>query len=415
MTASAPDLSHDPVSEPRSEPRRRIADDGLVPFRIQIPDAALDDLKDRLARTRWPVESPGTGWERGVPTGYLRGLAEYWRTGYDWRRHEARLNEHPQFTTVIDGQTIHFYHVRSRERNAKPLLLIHGWPGSVVEFTEVIGPLTDPRAHGGDASDAFDLVIPSIPGHGFSMPLAAAGWTHQRIARAFTDLMRRVGYERYGVQGGDAGSFIAPWLGRYEPGRVAGVHVNAYVQLPSMLQMLLALVISSKAERARLELFKHYYKEMMGYAQIQGTRPKTLTFGLNDSPVGQLAWIVEKFQEWTDPASALPEDAIDRDTILTNVSLYWFTGTAGSSANLYYETLHDPDFKKKPPRCQVPTGVLVSTEDVTIRRWAEREANIVRFTELDHGGHFAAMEAPRAFVDDVRQFFRGIPFADTRH
>jgi pimeloyl-ACP methyl ester carboxylesterase len=359
-------------------------------------------------RTRWPAEGPGEGWSRGVPSEYLRELSAYWLTEYDWREHEDRFNRYTQYITSIDGQTLHFLRVRSPEPAARPLMLIHGWPGSFVEFTDVIGPLSDPRAHGGDPEDAFELVIPSIPGHGFSMPLTQTGWTHQRIAGAFVKLMSLLGFERYGVQGGDAGAAIAPWLGRLDPEHVAGVHTNALVQIPSFIQLMLAPLISSRAEKKRLELFRHYYKEMMGYAQIQGTRPKTLGYGLNDSPVGQLAWIVEKFQEWTDPSAALPEDAVAVDKILTNVSLYWFTGTAGSSANLYYETLHDPALKQRPPRSRVPTGVLVSTEDVTIRRWAARENDIVHWTELDHGGHFAALEAPEAFVRDVRKFFREI-------
>jgi pimeloyl-ACP methyl ester carboxylesterase len=410
MTALAHDLNLDKLPEPKFTAEPQQGHD-FSPFRIQVPDAALEDLKARLARTRWPVEAPGAGWSRGVPTDYLKRLTEYWQTSYDFRRHEAELNQYPQATTVIDGQTIHFIHVRARVTNAKPLLLIHGWPGSVVEFMDVIAPLSDPLAHGAAAEGAFELVIPSIPGHGFSMPLNREGWTSQRIAAAFNQLMRRLGYLRYGVQGGDAGAFIAPWMGRLDPSHVAGVHVNALVQLPSVPRMILGSVVATKAERVRLQRFKHYYEEMMGYAQIQGTRPKTLSFGLNDSPVGQLAWIVEKFKEWVDPAAELPEDAVDRDRILTNASLYWFTGSAGSAANLYYETVHDPSFKKSPPRNVVPTGVLVSTQDVTIRRWAERENNVVHWTELDHGGHFAALEAPRAFVKDVREFFRSIPFA----
>jgi pimeloyl-ACP methyl ester carboxylesterase len=381
---------------------------GLRPFRIDISEAAIRDLEERLIRTRWPAEGPGEGWTRGVPSEYLRELSAYWLTEYDWREHEDRFNRYPQYTISIDGQTLHFLRVPSAEPAARPLMLIHGWPGSFVEFTDVIDPLSNPRGHGGDPQDAFELIIPSIPGHGFSMPLTQAGWTHQRIAGAFVKLMSFLGYERYGVQGGDAGSAIAPWLGRLDPSRVAGVHTNALVQLPSLLQLMLAPLISSKAEKQRLQLFKHYFKEMMGYAQIQGTRPKTLAYGLNDSPVGQLAWIVEKFKEWTDPSAALPEDAVAIDKILTNVSLYWFTGSAGSSANLYYETLHDPRLKKRPPKSRVPTGVLVSTEDVTIRRWAARENDIVHWTELDHGGHFAALEAPEAFVRDVRKFFRGV-------
>ena len=379
----------------------------LIPFRIAISQEAVDDLKARLAHTRWPNPSPGEGWSRGVPTDYLKGLVDYWQTGYDWRAHEARLNEHPQFTTTIDGQTIHFLHVRSPEPGALPLMLIHGWPGSIVEFMDLIGPLSDPRAHGGDPADAFHLVIPSVPGHGFSMPLTAPGWTHHRIANAFTQLMGRLGYTRYGVQGGDLGSNVAPEMGRIDPAHMVGVHVNALVQIPTMLQIMTGLAFMSKAERVRLARFKNFRDDMMGYVHIQGTRPKTLAYGLSDSPVGQLAWIMEKFKEWIDPAAALPEDAISRDHLLTNASLYWFTGSAGSSANLYYETLHEANAMKPKARNTVPTGVAVSLkQDVTIRPWADRENNIVHWTEFDHGGHFAALEAPKFLVADVQEFFR---------
>jgi epoxide hydrolase len=385
---------------------------GIRPFRIEVPQAAVDDLKERLANSRWPDESPGEGWSRGVPMVYLEGLAKYWQTQYDWRDHEAKLNEYPQFTTTIEGQTVHFLHVRSPEPDATPLMLIHGWPGSVVEFLDVIGPLSDPRAHGGDPADAFHLVIPSIPGHGFSRPLSAAGWTPHHIAQAFTELMSRLGYQRYGVQGGDQGAFIAPEMGRIDPAHIVGVHVNSLVQIPTVVQIMVGLVVMSKAERVRLKRFKHFNDDMRGYDHIQATRPKTLAYGLTDSPVGQLAWIVEKFKEWVDPAAALPEDAISRDHILTNVSLYWFSGTAGSSANLYYETLHDPAVKKRKLRNKVPTGVYVSlTQDVTIRRWAERENNIVRWTEFDHGGHFAALEGPESFARDVSEFFHSLRVA----
>jgi epoxide hydrolase len=384
-------------------------DTEILPFRVAVPQADLADLHERLANTRWPDESPGVGWSRGVPTNYLKELAEYWQTTYDWRRHETKLNAHPQFTTTIDGQNLHFLHVRSPEPDATPLMLIHGWPGSVVEFLDLIGPLSDPRAHGGDPADAFHLVIPSIPGHAFSRPLSASGWTTQRIAKAFTELMGRLGYGRYGVQGGDWGAFIAPDMGRVDPAHIIGVHVNALVQIPSMLDIMVGLVVMTKPERARLARFKNFNDDMRGYDHIQATRPKTLGFGLTDSPVGQLAWIVEKFKEWVDPAAKLPEDAIDRDHLLTNVSLYWFTGTAGSSANLYYETLHDPKAKERRPRNTVPTGVAVSsTQDVTIRRWAERENNIVHWTEFEHGGHFAALEVPEFLVEDMRQFFRKV-------
>ena len=380
-------------------------EDGIRPFRIEVAEAALDDLRERLARTRWPAEPEGVGWSRGVPVGYLRELAEYWRAAYDWRKHEARLNQLPQFTTTIDGANIHFIHVRSPEPDATPLLLIHGWPGSVVEFLDLVGPLTDPRAHGGDPADAFHVVVPSIPGHGFSGPLAEPGWSHVRIAEAWTRLMARLGYDRYGVQGGDVGAFQAPLVGRLAPDHVIGVHVNALVTFPSGDPA--ELTDLTEAEQQRLARMRNFQDDMMGYSHIQGTRPQTLAYALTDSPAGQLAWIVEKFKEWTDPAAELPEDAVDRDHLLTNVSIYWFTATAGSSANLYYETYHDPSMFAPTERGTVPTGVAVSlTQDVAVRRLAERDHNVVRWSEFERGGHFAAMEAPEFLVGDVRSFFR---------
>jgi pimeloyl-ACP methyl ester carboxylesterase len=379
----------------------------IQPFRIDIAETAIDDLNDRLARTRWPSELADIGWSRGVPVDYVKGLAEHWRTGYDWRAHETRLNAFPQFRTTIDRQTIHFLHVQSPEPNATPLLLIHGWPGSFVELLELIEPLTDPAAHGGDSADAFHVVIPSVPGFGFSTPLSEVGWTHGRIAKAFTELMARLGYRRYGVQGGDIGAFEAPLMGQLDPEHVIGVHVNALVTFPSGDPAELEGL--SEAEQERLARFQNFEQDMSGYMSIQGTRPQTLAHGLADSPAGQLAWIVEKFKEWTDPSAALPEDAVDRDHLLTNVSIYWFTNTAGSSANLYYETYHDPSLFAPRERGTVPTGVAVSTtQDVAIRRLAERDHNIVHWTEFDKGGHFAAMENPEFLVKDVRAFFRGL-------
>jgi epoxide hydrolase len=376
----------------------------IKPFTIAIPQADLDDLHDRLARTRWPDELPGVGWSRGVPVDYLKGLADYWANGYDWRKAEARLNQLPQFTTEIDGQTIHFLHVRSPEPNALPLMLIHGWPGSFVEFLDVIDPLTNPRADGGDAADAFHLVIPSIPGHGFSTPLSQPGWTHERIAKAFTALMARLGYDRYGVQGGDAGAFIAPAMGRLDPEHLIGIHVNALVTFPTGDPSELADL--SAAEQERLARLNNFQNDMMGYAYIHGTRPQTLAYSLTDSPSGQLAWIVEKFKEWTDAAAELPEDAVERDHMLTDISLYWFTGTAGSSANLYYEGFHDPNAWAPKARGTVPTGVAVAlSADVAIRHLAERDHNIVHWSEFERGGHFFAMEAPKALIDDMRLFF----------
>ncbi|WP_437913694.1 epoxide hydrolase family protein [Sorangium sp. So ce302] len=379
-------------------------DSEIHPFRIDIPQADIDDLRERLARTRWPAQLPGGDWVRGVPVAYLQRLAAHWQRQYDWRRCEAHWNSRPQFTTRIDGQTIHFVHLRSPEPDAQPLLLLHGWPGSFAEFDRVVDALSDPRRHGCDPSQAFHLVIPSIPGHGFSMPLADAGWNHGRCARALAALMQRLGYTRYGVQGGDVGAFIAAELGRIDSEHVRGVHCNALVTFPSGDPAELEGLTAS--EQQRLERLQNFRDRMMGFAHIQGTRPQTLSYGLHDSPVGQLAWIVEKFKEWTDPAAALPEDAVGLDALLDNVSLYWFTGTSGPSANLYYEAFNDPSGWAPKPRGTVPMAVAVSlTQDVAVRRLAERDHHIVRWTELARGGHFLATETPTALAADLREFF----------
>jgi len=377
-------------------------------FQIHIPQADLDDLADRLARTRWPASLPGAAWERGVPVDYLRELAGYWRESFDWRAAEARLNSYPQYTTLIDGQKIHFLHVKSPEPNATPLLLLHGWPGSIVEFTRVIGPLSDPRGHGAAAAPSFDLVIPSLPGFGFSGTPTEPGWGPKRMAGAFAELMHRLGYERYGAQGGDYGAFVAPDLGRVDSEHVIGIHVNAatmgfipFGDIPEDDQATFTPV-----EKERLQRMQNYLSEGSGYAQIQSTRPQTLSYGLTDSPAGQLAWIVEKFKEWTSSSHALPEDAISRDEILTNVSVYWFTGTAGSSANVYYEAMHSGDW---PVPSGVPTGVAVFAEDIAIRRYAEQANNIVHWSDFEAGGHFAALETPGLFVQDIRDFFASLP------
>jgi pimeloyl-ACP methyl ester carboxylesterase len=376
----------------------------IRPFRIEITQAQLDDLNQRLARTRWPTEVGGVGWRRGVPGDYLRELAEYWRTGYDWRSHEAQLNQFPQFTTPIEGQNVHFLHMRSTEPDALPLIMTHGWPGSIVEFLDVIGPFSDPRAHGGEAADAFHLVIPSIPGFGLSGPTSEPGWSARRVAAAFAELMKRLGYGRYGAQGGDVGAVISPDLGRADSDRVVGVHVNAatigFMPFPPVSES--ELTELSDSERRRVDRIAEFLDEEFGYAQIQSTRPQTLAYGLNDSPVGQLAWIVDKFQSFTH-GTGVPEDAIDRDRMLTNVMLYWLTGTAGSSASIYYEDKHAGGW---PQPSGVRTGVAVFAEDISIRRYAEQSNNIVHWSEFDRGGHFAAMEAPDLFVSDVRQFFR---------
>jgi epoxide hydrolase len=373
---------------------------GIRPFRIDIPQADLDDLNTRLARTRWPDQLPGAGWDYGIPLDYVKDLAGYWRTGYDWRVHERKLNAFAQFTTTIDGQNVHFLHVRSAAPDALPLILTHGWPGSVVEFLDVIGPLTDPAAHGGDPADAFHLVVPSIPGFGFSGPTRDRGWNIPRIARAWDELMSRLGYERYGAQGGDWGSTISRELGLVAPQHLAGVHLNMlfprFTGEPADL---------TEQEKSRLEAMRRFRSDGSGYYVIQATRPQTIAYGLTDSPAGQLAWITEKFGEWTD--NGLPDQAVDRDQLLTNVTVYWLTATAGSSARLYYEAGRSGDWRQ-PATSTVPTGIAVFPREIAppIRRFAEQSNNIVHWTEFGHGGHFAAMEQPDLLVGDIREFFR---------
>jgi epoxide hydrolase len=335
-----------------------------------------------------------------VPLGYLKDLADYWSARYDWRAHEARLNDFPQFTTVIDGQNMHFLHVRSPEPGALPLIITHGWPGSVAEFLNIIGPLTDPASHGGDPADAFHVVAPSLPGFGFSTPLAGPGRDTGRIARVWAGLMHRLGYHRYGAQGGDTGAIVSPELGRIDPEHVIGVHVNNLGTFPSGDPAELSGL--DAADQARLAFMDKWGRDMSGYAIIQSTRPQTLSYALTDSPAGQLAWIVEKFKEWTDPAAELPDNAVDRDLILTDVSVYWLTGTAGSAARIYYEGARA--WGQSQPRSPVPTGVAVFPYDTTLRPLAERDHNVVHWSEFSRGGHFAALEAPDLLVGDVREF-----------
>ncbi|MFD1663673.1 epoxide hydrolase family protein [Streptomyces caeni] len=387
--------------------------ESIRPFRLAIPQSDLDDLHDRLDRTRWPDQLPGVGWAYGVPLGYLRELVRYWRHDYDWRAAEARLNEWPQFTTEIDGARVHFAHIRSPEPDATPLVITHGWPGSIVEFLDVVGPLADPAAHGGDPADAFHVVVPSIPGFGPSGPTHDTGWEAGRVADAWAGLMDRLGYRRFGAQGGDWGAVISRELGRAHPDRVIGVHLNL---LPGAQQTTEPtpgeLAALSPREREQTLTSWHrwdaWQREGAGYAILHSTRPQTLAYALTDSPVGQLAWIVEKFREWTDSAE-LPEEAVDRDRLLTNVMLYWLTGTAGSAARIYYERAHASGRAAAPAEpSTAPTALAVFPAElqVPLRHRAERTENLVRWTEFDRGGHFAAMEEPDLLVDDVRAFFR---------
>jgi microsomal epoxide hydrolase len=384
----------------------------MRPFRIAVPQADLDDLHRRLDNTRWPTELPGVGWDRGVPLDYLKELAEFWRTSYDWRAAEARLNQFPQFTTEIDGANVHFLHVRSPEPNATPLIMTHGWPGSVAEFLDVIEPLTDPRRHGGDPDAAFHLVIPSLPGFGFSGPTPEPGWNIPRIALAWAELMRRLGYDRYAVHGGDLGTWISLTMAGMNPEPVLGAHVNFLLTPPSGDPAELAGL--PEQDMARLAQMGSWVQQRSGYMKIQATRPQTLAYGLTDSPVGQLAWITEKFYEWTDCAKA-PEDAVSREQLLTNISIYWFTSTAGSSAQLYFEMADVLPIATPPPSLPPPLpvrlGVAVYRHDASlpIRRLADaRFPNIVQWNEFDRGGHFAAMEEPDLFVQDLWSFARAL-------
>jgi microsomal epoxide hydrolase len=347
-----------------------------------------------------------------VPLEYLKDLAEYWQTGYDWRVAERRLNEYPQFVADVDGTTVHFLHIRSGVPDARPLLLTHGWPGSIVEFLELLGPLTDPTAFGGDASDAFDLVVPSLPGYGFSGPVADEGWDVRRIASALGELMERLGYSAYLVAGGDWGSIISLELARQRPGQVVGAHVSTVLTAPSGDPDEVRGL--SATDTARLADMAYFQQEMSGYLTLQSTRPQTLGYGLNDSPVGQLAWIAEKFCEWNKLARTA-DDRVSRDALLTNATIYWLTGTAGSSAQLYFESaaymvaLFTPGVRPEP--VNVPIGVAAFAQDSTppIRAFAERDyPTITRWSEFDDAGHFATMEQPEKFVADLRGFTRSL-------
>jgi len=374
-------------------------------FRIDIAQTEIDWLHRRLDETRWPAPLPCDGWDTGVPVSWLRELVEYWRRDYDWRAAEYELNQIPQFTTVIDGQQIYFMHVRSPEDDALPLILTHGWPGSVVEFLDVIGPLTDPAAHGGDRSDAFDVVIPALPGFGFSGPIAESGWTTAKIAAAWDALMTRLGYARYGTQGGDIGAAVAPEIARVAPTRVVGVHTNGgpggFPQVPLPDEVMATL---SPMERDRIARVEAFMREEFGYIAIQATRPQTLGYGLTDSPVGQLAWIMDKFREWTHPRDVPPDRIISRDRLLTNVTTYWLTRTAASAAYVGYA--QSAAWGAPKVNSGVPTAAIVFAHDVGIRQFAEAENTITRWVDVDRGGHFAALEEPGALVTDIREFFR---------
>ena len=373
--------------------------DDVRPSRIEIPEADLTDLADRLARTRWPEAETVDDWSQGIPLAYTRELCDYWANQYDWRATESRLNALSPSVTEIDGLDIHFLHVRSPHPGALPVILTHGWPGSIVEFLKVIGPLTDPVAHGGDAGDAFDVICPSLPGYGFSGKPTRSGWTVDRTAAAWAQLMARLGYDRYGAQGGDWGAVVTASLGRQDPDHVAGIHLN----MPVVGLGSIDLGDLTSAEQAALSSFAEHRRWGTGYSKEQSTRPQTVGYGLVDSPAGQAAWIVEKFWAWTD-CDGHPENVLTRDELLDNVMLYWLPGAAASSARMYWESFTRPGFDP----VAAPTGCSIFPKEIMriSRRWAETRFTDIRYwNELDRGGHFAAFEVPDLFVAEVRAFF----------
>ena len=378
----------------------------IEPFRIAVSDAVLEDLRERLARTRFPDEIPGSGWTYGTSLAYLRELVAYWRDRYDWRAAEAQLNAFPQFRAEVGGLGIHFLHVRGKGPRPLPLVVTHGWPGSVAEFTGIIGPLADPAAHGGDPADAFDVVCPSMPGYGFSDHPREPGMDPEKIAALWVELMRGLGYERFGAQGGDWGSMVSTYLGYRHPAHLVGIHLNMVIALPED-RANPDLDGVSPEEVAGLMEAQRFLKEETGYQRIQGTKPQTLACALNDSPAGLAAWLVEKFRTWSD-CDGNVEKRFTKDRLLTNVMLYWVPETANSSCRLYYESMHAGKFPPAGFRVGVPTGCAIFPKELVKppRKWAERLYDVRQWTRMPRGGHFAAMEEPGLLVEDIRAFFR---------
>ena len=379
----------------------------MTEFRIAIPDAELGDLRARLHAARWPERETVQDWSQGVPLAYLRELCVYWADEYDWRATEARLNALPQFRTTIDGLGIHYLHVRSPQADALPLIITHGWPGSIIEFLEVIGPLTDPPAYGGDSADAFHVVCPSLPGYGFSDKPTEPGWGIERIAAAWSALMAELGYQRYGAQGSDWGTSISTVMAKQDPAQLVGIHLTPPLAPPDPT----TLNDLTERERAALASIEHSAEWDSGYSREHSTRPQTIGYALVDSPTALCAWIMEKFWAWTD-CDGHPENAITRDQLLDNLMLYWLPRTGASSVRLYWESLRQVNewiSGTADDTITVPTGGSIFPKELQrpSRRWAEKRfADIRYWNEPDRGGHFAAFEQPDLFVDEVRAFFR---------
>ncbi|HEX4016325.1 MAG TPA: epoxide hydrolase [Frankiaceae bacterium] len=370
------------------------------PFTVDISSDAIADLRERLGRTRWPNPEPVGDWSQGIPLAYTAELCRYWQTDYDFAAAQARLNAFPQFMTEIDGLDVHFLHARSPEPHALPLVLTHGWPGSIVEFLHVLGPLTDPAAHGGDPADAFHVVCPSLPGYGWSAKPSTVGWGIDHIGEAWIALMARLGYDRYGAQGGDWGSMVTASVGRQDPEHVVGIHLNMPVAAPDPETFGDLTPVEQKA----LDDLARHQKDGTGYSKEQSTKPQTLGYGLADSPAGQCAWVVEKFYEWTDN-DGHPESAVARDALLDNVLVYWLTNSGASSARLYWESYARSNMDP----IGVAMGASIFPKEIIkmSQRWAAKRFTDIRYwNELERGGHFAALEQPEIFVNEVRSFFR---------
>jgi len=373
----------------------------VTPFKVHVPQAALDDLKKKLANARWPDQEPVTDWSQGVPLAKAQALVEYWRNRYDWRRVENALNGLPQFRTQVDGLGIHFIHVRSKHKNALPVILTHGWPGSILEFLQVIAPLVYPVAHGGKAEDAFHVVIPSLPGFGFSDKPTESGWRLPRIASAWAVLMTRLGYSHYVAQGGDWGAGVTSWMAKQRPPGLAAIHLNLPILFPPPPPPPGGY---TAAEQQALDHLGKYASDASGYASIQGTRPQTLGYGLADSPVGQAMWIYEKFQAWSDNMGD-PAEAISIDRMLDDITLYWLTDSAASSARLYYESFAK-DFARMPLDLPVAVSLFKGDFFTPPKAWADQTyAKLFYWNEVPKGGHFAALEQPELFVAELRKSF----------
>ena len=380
--------------------------DEIKTMNLSVEDSVLEDLKERLDATRWPDSVDGSMWEYGANLDFVKNLCEYWKNDFDWRSQEELLNQWDHYQTEIDGENIHFIRADSKVKDALPLVLTHGWPGSVFEFYKVIEPLRDPVSFGGSEEDAFHVICPSLPGYGFSGPTRSAGWDVERVAKAWITLVDRLGFERYGAQGGDWGALVTTLLGLLDPSRLAGIHVNMVVSRPPK-DLANPKVNLSESELADLAAARHFQDAETGYQKIQGTKPQTLAYGLMDSPAGLAAWIGEKFRTWSD-CGGDPLKSFSRDELLTNMTIYWVTKTINSSTRLYYESQKSGSWGAPEMRVEVPTGCALFPSELfrPPRSWADRSYNIVQWTEMPSGGHFAALEEPELLVEDIRSLYR---------